>query len=86
MTRLLLAENFPHSAAHGLGLACHDVQSVTTLAPGVADLGVLALAREQLRCLVTFDYDFGDLVFQHGAEPPPCIVFLRLHPMMSDEA
>lgn len=86
MSRLLLDENFPYSAARGLAQAGHDVQSVTTLAPGVADLGVLALAREQGRCLITFDSDFGDLVFQHGAEPPPCIVFLRLHPLVSDEA
>jgi predicted nuclease of predicted toxin-antitoxin system len=86
MTRLLLDENFPHSAARGLALAGHDVQSVATLAPGVADLGVLALAREQLRCLITFDSDFGELVFQHGAVAPPCIVFLRMHPIVSDEA
>lgn len=86
MTRLLLDENFPHSAARGLTTAGHDVQSVTALAPGVDDLGVLAMAREQLRCLVTFDSDFGDLVFQQGAAPPPGIVYLRLHPIVSAEA
>jgi predicted nuclease of predicted toxin-antitoxin system len=86
MTRLLLDENFPHSAARGLASAGHDVHSVRTLAPGVPDLGVLALAREQGRCLITFDADFGDLVFQHGAAPPPCIVLLRMHPIVSDEA
>jgi predicted nuclease of predicted toxin-antitoxin system len=86
MTRLLLDENFPHSAAQGLTQAGHDVQSMRTLDPGVPDLRVLALAREQGRCLVTFDADFGDLVFQHGAEPPQCIVYLRMHPIASDAA
>lgn len=85
MTRLLLDENFPHSAADGLARAGHDVQNVAALAPGLADRGVLALAREHQRCLVTFDSDFGDLVFQHGAEPPPCIVYLRLHPIVTED-
>lgn len=85
MTRLLLDENYPHSAARGLAQAGHDVQSVAGLIPGVADLGVLALAREQQRILVTFDADFGDLVFQQGAEPPSCIVYLRLHPIVSQD-
>lgn len=85
MTRLLLDENFPQSAARGLAEAGHDVQRVAALAPGLADGGVLALAREQQRCLVTFDSDFGDLVFQHGAIPPPCIVYLRLHPIVTEE-
>jgi predicted nuclease of predicted toxin-antitoxin system len=70
MTRLLLDENFPHSAARGLATAGHDVQSVTALAPGVDDLGVLAMVREQLRCLFTSDSGFADLAFQHGAAPP----------------
>ena len=86
MTRLLLDENFPHRAASGLAEAGHDVQSVATLSPGIADLEVLALARQQLRVLVTFDADFGDLVFQHGAPPPLDIVYLRLHPMVREEA
>jgi len=73
MTRLLLDENFPHSAADGLARAGHDVQNVA------------ALAREHQRCLVTFDSDFGDLEFQHGAEPPPCIVYLRLHPIVTED-
>jgi predicted nuclease of predicted toxin-antitoxin system len=86
MTRLLLNENFPHSAVRGLEQAGHDVQSVAAEAPGLDDAGVLALAREQQRGLVTFDSDFGDLVFQHGAEPPLFIMYLRLHPIDPEEA
>ena len=86
MTRLLLDENFPHGAVRGLEQAGHDVRSVAGLAPGLDDAGVLTLAREQQRGLVTFDSDFGDLVFQHGAEPPRCIVYLRLHPIDPEEA
>ena len=89
MTRLLLDENFPRRAADSQTQARHDVQSVAALAPGLApglaDRAVLAPAREQQRCGVTFDSDFGDLVFHRGAEPPPCIVYLRLHPIETEE-
>ena len=85
MTRLLLDENFPHSAAVSLTQARHDVQCVAAPAPGLTDPAVLALAREQQRCVVTVDSDFGDLVFHRGAEPPPCIVYLRLHPIETEE-
>jgi predicted nuclease of predicted toxin-antitoxin system len=86
MTRLLLDENFPNSAALGLAEAGHEVQTVAVMAPGVADLGVLALARQSRSCLLTFDSDFGELVFQQGAEPPPAIIYLRLHPIIAEEA
>jgi predicted nuclease of predicted toxin-antitoxin system len=86
MTRLLLDENFPAGAAHGLAQAGHEAHRVAVLAPGIDDVSVLALARHEQRCLVTFDSDFGELVFQHGALPPPCIVYLRLHPIVADAA
>jgi predicted nuclease of predicted toxin-antitoxin system len=85
VTRVLLDENFPAGAARGLEAAGHEVASVATLAPGLEDHDVLALARDQERVLVTFDADFGDLVFQRGEPPPPAIVYLRLHPIVVDE-
>jgi predicted nuclease of predicted toxin-antitoxin system len=85
MTRLLLDENFPHSAARGLADGGHDVLAGSIAAPGIDDISVLALARQELRSLVTFDSDFGDLVFHQGAAPPPAIVYLRLHPIVSAE-
>ena len=85
MTRLLLDENFPRSAARGLVAAGHDVQEVATTAPGIADEDVLSLARRERRCLVTFDADFGELVFRQGVAAPPSIVYLRVHPIVTLE-
>jgi predicted nuclease of predicted toxin-antitoxin system len=31
--------------------------------------------------LVTFDADFGDLIFRHGAPVPPAVIYLRMHPI-----
>jgi len=49
--------------------------------PGANDLEVLALARGQGRVLVTFDADFGDLIYQHGAAAPVAVIYLRMHPV-----
>ena len=85
MTRVLLDENFPAGAVRGLEAAGHDVVSVAATTPGLDDRGVLARARADSRVLLTFDADFGDLVFQRGEAPPPAIVYLRLHPIEIDE-
>ena len=85
MTRLLLDENLPGSASALLTAAGHDVLAVSVLAPGLADLDVPVLARAQGRELLTFDADFGDLIFLRGAPPPPSVLFFRLHPVLVSE-
>jgi predicted nuclease of predicted toxin-antitoxin system len=82
---LLLDENFPHSVGKALAAAGHDVLYVAFVAPGANDRAVLALACEQGRRLLTFDADFGDLVFHHGAVPPPAILYFRVHPVVAEE-
>ena len=79
---ILLDENFPRAVANGLIVAGHDVEAVASSAPGLNDRGVLALARSRQRWLLTFDSDFGELVFHRGAEPPPAILFFRVHPIV----
>ena len=84
MTRaVLLDENFPRAVASGLMAAGHDVVSIASLAPGLDDRSVLAMARTEQRCLLSFDGDFGELVFLRGAEPPSAILFFRLHPIVT---
>jgi predicted nuclease of predicted toxin-antitoxin system len=78
---LLLDENMPRSLGAALARAGHDVVHVGDAEPAADDRRVLALARAAGRQLVTFDADFGDLVFQRGEAPPPAILFLRLHPI-----
>ena len=85
MTRVLLDENFPAGAVRELEAAGHDVASVGGVSPGLDDRGVLALARTESRVLLTFDADFGDLIFQRGGSPPPAVVYFRLHPIAVDE-
>lgn len=83
MRRVLLDENMPASVAQGLAAAGHDVISIAVVSPGIDDRAVLALAREDRRWLLTFDADFGDLVFQKGEPAPPVVLFFRLHPIVA---
>lgn len=83
MTRLLLAdENFPPQAIDALAADGYDVVAVARHSPGIDDRAVLALARDAGRRLLTFDSDFGDLVFFHGVAPPPAILYFRIHPIV----
>ena len=86
MTAALLAdENFPLSVVDKLAAAGFDVLSVARLSPGISDLAVLDLACRTGRRLLTFDADFGDLVFFRSATAPPAILYFRLHPIVPDE-
>jgi len=83
VTRALLAdENMPLPVINGLIAAGYDVLAVVSVSPGINDRAVLDLARNEGRCLLTFDSDFGDLIFFHGALPPPAILYFRIHPMV----
>lgn len=77
MTKLLLDENFPAPAARLLRDAGLDVVFVREDCPGCADEEVLARAVAEQRWIITFDLDFGDLVFQRRLPAPPAIVLLR---------
>lgn len=82
---LLADENFPLPVIKGLIDEGYDVLSIAEISPGIDDRAVLSLARESGRGLLTFDVDFGDLVFSHGIEPPAAILYFRLHPIILDE-
>ena len=77
MSRLLADENIPLPAIIALRAAGHDVQSVLEQAPGASDEDVLAMARAQVRTLVTFDLDMGHLLFARGLGVPPGVVLIR---------
>lgn len=81
MAALLLDENMPRSVGRALADAGHDVAFAADSEPAAEDRQVLALALAQQRILVTFDADFGDLVYQQGFAAPPAIVYLRMHPI-----
>jgi predicted nuclease of predicted toxin-antitoxin system len=58
--------------------AGHDVLWVREAAPGSPDSVILARAQAEERLLLTFDKDFGDLVFHQGLAASHGIVLFRI--------
>jgi predicted nuclease of predicted toxin-antitoxin system len=77
---LLANENFPVPAIRKLRAAGVDVVAVIETMPSISDREVMAYARREQRWIITFDRDYGDLVFRKGLLPPPAILFFRQEP------
>jgi predicted nuclease of predicted toxin-antitoxin system len=74
---LLANENWPRPALLALRAAGLDVQAVGERMPRASDAEVLHHAASEGRCVLTFDRDYGELVFARAVAPPPAIVYLR---------
>ena len=61
--RILANENFPKEAVEALKERGHDVFWIREEKPGISDSEVLQIAQAEKRLLITFDKDFGALVF-----------------------
>src|SRR4051794_16817663 len=76
--RLCANENIPELCVIRLREQGHDVLWIREEAPGSSDLDVLARALRENRLLITFDKDFGELVFRRGASASCGIVLFRI--------
>ena len=76
--RILANENFPGEAVDALRREGHDVVWIRTEAPGSSDKEVLQRAQSELRILVTFDKDFGELAFHLGLPASNGIILFRI--------
>lgn len=77
MAAFLANENVPYDAilaARGAGL---DIAWIKEFDPGASDPVVMRHSLAQSRVLVTFDKDFGQLVFLHGATASAGIILMR---------
>ena len=78
--KLLANENFPMPAIRRLRVGGVDVVAVREVMPSASDKAVLEFARREQRWIVTFDRDYGDLIFKEGLLPPPTILYFRQEP------
>jgi len=77
---LLTDENVPSGTVAALREMGFDVLAVGEQQPRAFDRMVITLARNSGRWLVTFDRDYGELIFKRGEAPPVGILFLRQRP------
>jgi predicted nuclease of predicted toxin-antitoxin system len=76
--RLLANENFPLTSTRFLREKGYDVVAIGTDFVGFTDPAVIALANSQSRTILTFDADYGELIFKHGLKPDKGVIYLRL--------
>ncbi|HEY3853704.1 MAG TPA: DUF5615 family PIN-like protein [Verrucomicrobiae bacterium] len=76
--RLCANENISEDCVSKLRQIGHDVLWIRESAPGCTDEEVLIRAHREERLLITFDKDFGQLVFQRGAQASHGIILIRI--------
>lgn len=76
--RLCANENLAEACIVALRNAGHDVVWIREVAPGSSDESVLARAQTENRILITFDKDFGELVFHRGLSASNGIILFRI--------
>ncbi len=83
--KFLADENFPLPSVRRLREAGHDVAAIATDEPGLPDEQVLSLAFREERIILTFDRDYGRLLYEVGLPPPTGVVYFRFVPSSFEE-
>lgn len=78
--RFLLDVNVGSRIAQALTAAGHDVVRAALTNATAEDADLLEQAADGERILVTYDRDFGELVFARTGGQPPAIIYLRYRP------
>ena len=75
--KFLANENFPLPSIRVLRSADLEVLSVSELNPGISDPEVIQQAISSKSIILTFDKDYGEIIFKHAFQNPPSVVFFR---------
>ena len=75
--KLLANENFPYSSIFYLRSKGYDVFSIGIDNPSIKDSEVMKIAMDEGRVIVTFDRDYGELIFRHNYKPESGVIYLR---------
>ncbi len=83
--KFLANENFPTFSVRLLRNAGHGVASVIEESPGGKDRDILKRAHEESRIILTFDRDYGELIYRHKIFIPAGLVYFRFNPVTPEE-
>ena len=81
----LADENFPLLSCEILKNDQHHLRLAAVEFRGQPDTSILKGAIENEEIILTFDKDFGELIFRNSLTPPPGIILFRLHSFTPDE-
>jgi predicted nuclease of predicted toxin-antitoxin system len=81
----LANENIPQNCLRILKERGFKIRSVAEENRGATDLEILVKAHEENLIIITFDRDYGELIFANKEVKPPGIIYLRFIPENKDE-
>ena len=73
----LANENFPRPSILLLRENGFEVKSIQEEFRGIPDDIVMNIAIEMNLIILTFDSDYGELIFKHSKDNPPAVVYFR---------
>ncbi|ARV60106.1 hypothetical protein BZZ01_17070 [Nostocales cyanobacterium HT-58-2] len=83
--QFLANENFPRVSVIRLRSVGYDVVYITEDTPGIEDSEVLARALLERRIILTFDRDYGELIYRKRMRSPIGVVYFRYIPATPEE-
>jgi len=75
--KLLANENIPFASVDILQKAGFDIKAIGNEFAGILDIDVIEFANIEKRTIITFDSDYGELIFKHGYRPNAGVIYLR---------
>lgn len=83
--KLLANENFPLKSILYLRSKSFDIISIGTDNPSIQDNVIMTIAIKEERTILTFDRDYGELIFKYNYKPRNGVIYLRLDEYKADE-
>ncbi|CAN5878571.1 hypothetical protein BH11BAC7_BH11BAC7_28590 [soil metagenome] len=77
LMKFLANENFPFPSTRLLRDAGIEIKSISENFPGIADKTVIDIARKEESIILTFDKDYGEIIFRFGEQNPPSVIYFR---------
>lgn len=75
--RFLVNENYPFPSISLLRKKGYDVKSIAENQFGISDNEVIDIAIKENRIILTFDRDYGELIFKYAPIRKPSVVYYR---------
>ena len=83
--KLLANENFPLLSVTILEKNGFDIKSIGRDCSGILDSEVIEFAIKEERIILTFDRDYGELIFKKGYRPQCGVIYLRWENFQPDD-
>jgi predicted nuclease of predicted toxin-antitoxin system len=75
--RFLANENFPFPSISSLRKSGLEILSIAELYPGISAVEVIEKANASNSIILTFDKDYGEIIFKSKIHRPPAVIFFR---------